>query len=95
MLLSGFPCCSFDSCEASHQQNTNSEVEDEHEDSNLCSPFMNCGSCPGFVISFSTSPAEPEIFSKHPGKHIKTYTSFSEREFIDRLWQPPRCFSSC
>ncbi|WP_372918908.1 hypothetical protein [Salegentibacter sp.] len=95
MLLSGFPCCSIDSCEDSHDQNTNIQTEEEHEDSDLCSPFMSCGSCPGFVISFSASPEESEIFSIDPRKHIKSYTSFSDREFIDRLWQPPRGFSSC
>lgn len=87
-ITSTYPCCIADDCESSKIEKTAEKQEDEK--CGLCSPFISCGTCTGFIPSIDESLSE-EIFqsvafSKVFGLSFKCV----EAEVFNRVWQPPK-----
>ena len=92
MLLSTVPCCDDDNCNDEIKTEQTSDSNNNHDDtghcSSTCSPFLTCGSCSGFVISFFGVELQPsEILIEKNNKPFKQgwITSF----YAD-FWQPPK-----
>lgn len=90
--LSVVPCCSDDNCnDESISENINNYSQDPKEeegDCNACSPFLNCGTCIGFVftnlqIDIDEIPSDEEQF-------VAIYKSRFFDDFFDKIWQPPK-----
>ncbi|PKD20354.1 hypothetical protein APR41_13830 [Salegentibacter salinarum] len=91
LLVSAYPCCMVDDCDSdSEVKIAENEDEQQDDDCGLCSPFISCGSCIGFIPhtnEVATIPDLPLIpFSNLFGITFKSV----EAEYADRVWQPPK-----
>lgn len=95
IFLSSYPCCQdedscselqtfVDSCEGSSQQ------EVPHGNDAPCSPFYNCGRCPGFTITNETLDFV-SLELKPKTLHIP-YVEFLPKEVYFLALKPPRPF---
>ncbi|MFV8839708.1 hypothetical protein [Salinimicrobium soli] len=81
LMLNAVPCCA-DYC-------SDEEPVEKHSGSEgVCSPFLSCGNCTGFVlqeefvelpVDIQPSVSKPEF----PGKYFRS-------EFSENIWQPPK-----
>lgn len=90
--LSVVPCCSDDNCNdeiiTENVNNHSQENPKEEGDCNACSPFLNCGTCIGFVFTnFQIDIYEIPIIED---KFIANYKSQFSDDFFDKIWQPPK-----
>lgn len=89
LLISAYPCCIVDECD-SHSIAEIAENEQEQEECGLCSPFITCGSCIGFIPNTAefVTTLNPQLlpFSNLFGLSFKSV----EAEYADRVWQPPQ-----
>lgn len=89
--LSVAPCCSDDNCDdeiISEYADSHSQDSEEEGSCNACSPFLNCGTCIGFVfvnlqIDIDEIPAVENQF-------VPIYKSQFSDDFFDKIWQPPK-----
>jgi hypothetical protein len=85
------PCCSDDNCdEETITENTNSHSQEPKEegDCNACSPFLNCGTCIGFV--FTNLQIEIAEIPLIEDQFIPLYKPQFSDNFFDKIWQPPK-----
>ncbi len=90
LLLSAELCCSDDIC--------NDEIKTEHADNhsqhhkdsdcNTCSPFFSCGTCTGFVFTWSWVDFQGVAFVED--KLVPVYKSQFATDFFAKIWQPPK-----
>lgn len=91
--LSTVPCCWDDNCndeiKTEHTDN-HSEKEDDHPDSDcsVCSPFLDCGTCSGFVFSKLQFYFKKVHLTK--SKFIAVYEPQFADNFFAKIWQPPK-----
>ena len=83
VFLSTVPCC-WDTCE---EDGTTSHVEKTSGMSEVCSPFLSCGSCAGFVLQedfteFSSFNGPIDCANDQQQASFKADYSF-------KIWQPP------
>ncbi len=91
LLIATYPCCIFDNCENDSIATTAKSEQEQQEESGVCSPFIACGSCNGFVPG-------PQVFhalyllpvKKTPKLSFGTYFNSVETDYTDRQWQPPK-----
>ena len=87
MAASFSSCCSVDDCcdEVQTSQNT-SQGDRESEDN--CSPFINCGTCPGFtqMENVADIPTIQNVKQVHYSKLV----SLTLSNYTASLLQPPR-----
>ena len=89
--LSVVPCCSDSECNdeiITENVENHSQDHNEEDDCNACSPFLNCGTCIGFVftnlqIDIDEIPSDEEQF-------VAIYKSRFFDDFFDKIWQPPK-----
>mgnify|MGYP003116939829 FL=1 len=91
LLISLYPCCIDDDCEPiSVEKIAEHENDQENEECGLCSPFINCGTCTGFIPGgeevVTVSEPQPIVFSNLFGLSFKSV----EAEYAERVWQPPK-----
>ncbi len=95
LLVSAYPCCIDDDCDADSVENiVENEENQQDDDCGLCSPFISCGSCTGFIPGTDEAVTifDPQLiaFSSLFGLAFKSV----EAEYADRLWQPPQVIIS-
>jgi hypothetical protein len=90
--LSVIPCCSDDNCNdeiISEKVNNHSQEDHKEEgDCNACSPFLDCGTCIGFV--FTNLQIDIDEIPSDEGKFIADYKSQFSDDFFGKIWQPPK-----
>ncbi|MBZ9728781.1 hypothetical protein LB467_03705 [Salegentibacter sp. JZCK2] len=91
LVISAYPCCILDGCDSdSIDKIAENENRQQEEECGLCSPFINCGTCTGFVPSIDEAVADykfqPLALSNLFGLAFKSV----EAEYADRVWQPPQ-----
>ncbi len=91
LLVSVYPCCIDNDCDADSVENiAENEENQQDDDCGLCSPFISCGSCTGFIpgtdATVTTFNIQITPFSNLFGITFKSV----EAEFSDRPWQPPQ-----
>lgn len=89
--LSVVPCCSDDHCDdeiIAENTDTHSQEPKEEGDCNACSPFLNCGTCIGFV--FTNLQYDIAEFPLVEDQFITGYKPPFSDDFIDKIWQPPK-----
>ncbi|MDP2069136.1 MAG: hypothetical protein Q8K04_09230 [Lutibacter sp.] len=90
-FLSVVPCCSDENCDDEviiENADNHSQEHNEEKDCNACSPFLNCGTCIGFVFSnlqlnIAEIPAVEAQFTP-------IYKPQFSDDFFDKIWQPPK-----
>lgn len=89
LVLSTAPCCIEDKCnKPAHQISQKQQQGDNDSCAKCCSPFMNCNTCMGFVITyfqFSTI----HLVSQTENKIALCFTTPTS-DFPDSLWHPPQ-----
>jgi hypothetical protein len=84
LVLSGFPCCADDCSEkAVSEQQEAGDPGDE-----LCSPFLNCGTCNAVVLP--EEPSEMPFLEPVSASVTREAVERPAFEFSFRIWQPPR-----
>lgn len=67
-----------------------SDNGEEKDECGLCSPFISCGTCAGFIAEIAEPLTavliQPEALSNLFGLSFKS----AETEYAERLWQPPK-----
>ena len=91
--LSTIPCCLDDNCNdeiQTEQTDNHLEKEEDHRDSDwsICSPFLTCGTCSGFVYSKLNFHFKKVHFNK--SKFIVVYLPQFTDDFFVKIWQPPK-----
>ncbi|PRX48832.1 DUF6660 family protein [Salegentibacter salegens] len=91
LLISANPCCIEDNCESASELKISENEENQKEnDCGLCSPFISCGSCIGFIPNtdevVTVLDPQPVPFTNLFGLTFKSV----EAEYSDRVWQPPQ-----
>ena len=87
ITLSAIPCCENDKCLGGEDfcmsENTAENSDDDCLPFDLCSPFLNCTSCTGFVVSTDLHIDKPlqilqakKLLAKTTDYHLKTVFSF-------------------
>lgn len=82
-----YPCCSEEKCEGEELTSTQASHDNQKEDG-TCSPFINCGNCPGFVQCVRIA-AIPQINEDAQVHHPK-FISIKLSTYQASLLQPPR-----
>jgi sulfatase maturation enzyme AslB (radical SAM superfamily) len=93
LLLSGVPCCAFDSCpddkmDLSAGVEQDSSHKEGDDDCGNCSPFFSCEGCAAAAISYQ--PALFDFFSK---KSLPVYSAYLQVMLPSveyDFWQPPK-----
>lgn len=80
-----------DDCDSSLvEQKLENENDKENDECGLCSPFISCGSCIGFISISEKSLVpfnfQPLALSNLFGLSFKGL----ETEYSERVWQPPK-----
>ncbi len=65
-----------------------SQDHKEKGDCNNCSPFLNCGTCSGFVFTSLQLDIIEIPFQKD--KSVTVYKSRFSNTFFNEFWQPPK-----
>ncbi|MBZ9632465.1 hypothetical protein LB465_16915 [Salegentibacter sp. LM13S] len=91
LLISAYPCCIIDDCDSDTEVKITENDEDQkYDDCGLCSPFISCGSCIGFIPNtdevVTVLNPQPIPISNLFGLAFKSV----EAEYADRFWQPPQ-----
>jgi len=90
-LISAYPCCIDDDCDSvSVEKIAEKQNEKETEDRGLCSPFIGCGSCIGFISNNEKPLTTFQVLSIVSPKIFGLQFKSVETEYIDKLWQPPK-----
>jgi len=91
LLISAYPYCIVDDCDSNFLEQIAENKDDiEGNECGLCSPFIGCGTCIGFI---SSSEETSTVFNFH---YINSSNLFGllfksvEAEYAERLWQPPK-----
>jgi hypothetical protein len=90
-LLLSSPCCAGDDCCNETEAACSDNPADSHhseEPANSCSPFMDCGSCTGFVVIANNPELNPEPAITEDMKIIciQKYLDY----YFPKFWQPPK-----
>lgn len=89
--LSVVPCCSDDNCNdeiITENADNHSQGPKEEGDCNACSPFLNCGTCIGFV--FTNLQIEIYKIPSVDDQFVPIYKSQFSDDFFYKIWQPPK-----
>ena len=91
LLISVYPCCIQDDCDSVAVEKTvEKESDKETEDRGLCSPFINCGSCFGFISNSEKPLTIFKLQSLELSNIFGLRFKSVEAEYSNRLWQPPK-----
>lgn len=85
--LSVVPCCSDDNCDDKITENHSQEPK-EDGDCNACSPFLNCGTCVGFV--FTNLRIDIDEILADEDQFVPVYKPRFPDDFFYNIWQPPK-----
>lgn len=85
--LSVVPCCLNDNCDDEITENHSQEPKEEG-DCNACSPFLNCGTCIGFV--FTNLQIDIDEILADEDQFVPVYKSQFSDDFFYKIWQPPK-----
>lgn len=85
--LSVVPCCSDDNCDDEIIENHSQEPKEEG-DCNACSPFLNCGTCIGFV--FTNLQIDIDEIPAVINQFVPFYKQQFSDDFFYKIWQPPK-----
>lgn len=88
--LSTVPCCSGNDCSDDTNTEHTQDHSHHHDDNNdnTCSPFLNCGTCSGFV--FSKLEIDFEEFYFIMDKSVVVHKSQFIDHYFAKFWQPPK-----
>ena len=90
LLVSAYPCCIGDDCESASEIKISENQDQQNDDCALCSPFISCGSCTGFIPNTDEIVTVPDLhpipFSNLFGLTFKSV----EADYAERVWQPPK-----
>lgn len=91
LLISVFPCCIGEECESTSVEIISENDNNEHSDEcGICSPFISCGTCTGFIAHISESLI-PLVFQPIAISNLFDLSFKSaEAEYAMRVWQPPQ-----
>src|SRR4051812_22860293 len=82
-----YPCCSKDNC-SNDVLTSKSTNQNNHKPQGTCSPFITCGTCPGF-IQMANAVVIP-IVKEEKTIHHSRVNSLTLSAYTDSLLQPPR-----
>jgi hypothetical protein len=88
-VASVVPCCGEEECEPeAPERSSERTTQDECEDSEVCSPFFMCKSCPGpgHSVQRNVVSAVLSSQSKAPALHTPVICPV----FLDGVWHPPK-----
>lgn len=83
-----YPCCDRDSCNTDEPVSENNPKHNNHKSEGTCSPFITCGTCPGFVNEFK--PIEVPFLVKENIVHTIHPASIILSAYNASLLQPPQ-----
>lgn len=90
--LTVIPCCSDDNCnDEIITENVNNHSQEDSRDEgecNVCSPFLTCGTCIGFV--FTNLQLDIYEFFALENQFVAIYKSQFSDDFFGKIWQPPK-----
>lgn len=86
-FLTVAPCCSDDDCNDAIAE-SQSQTPKEEGDCNACSPFLDCGTCNGFV--FTNLRIDIDEFPAIENQFVPVYKSQFPDDFFYKIWQPPK-----
>lgn len=89
--LTMVPCCSDSECNdeiITEYEDSHSQEPKEEGDCDACSPFLDCGTCIGFV--FTNLQIDIDEIPSDEDKLITDYKSQFSDDFFDKIWQPPK-----
>lgn len=83
-------CLTEDNCneEIKTDYANNHSKNPENNDCNTCSPFLNCGTCAGFVFIREFFDFKEVTFVKN--KSVPIYNAQYTSYFFAKIWQPPK-----
>jgi hypothetical protein len=85
------PCCSDDDCNdeiITENADSHSQEPKEEGDCNACSPFLNCGTCIGFV--FTNLQIDIDEILTVEDQFTPVYKPQFSDDFFYKIWQPPK-----
>jgi len=85
------PCCSDDKCDdetITENAYSHSQEPIDEGDCNACSPFLDCGTCIGFV--FSNLQIDIDKFFSDEDQFVPVYKPQFPDDFFYKIWQPPK-----
>lgn len=90
ILLSTVPCCLDNNCnnEIETEYANNSPQDHKEGECTICSPFLTCGTCSGFVINSLRIDISEIPFFKDKSVAVNKF-HFSNK-FFNEIWQPPK-----
>ena len=90
IFLSTVNCCLDDNCtdEIEIEQTDNHSQDHKEGDCKTCSPFLNCGTCSGFIFTSLQIDIIEILFQKD--KSVAVYKSHFSNKFFNKFWQPPK-----
>src|SRR4051812_27609131 len=87
MTATFYPCCGKDDC-CNDNLTAATNNHNNHKSEGNCSPFVTCGTCPGFVVSAKLVQI-PVITEEKPVHHTGAI-SLTLSTYAASLLQPPR-----
>lgn len=91
LFLASAPCCSDDNCNdeiIKEYANSHSQEPKDEGDCNACSPFLDCGTCIGFV--FINLQIDIDEIPAVDNKFVPIYKPQFSDDFFYNIWQPPK-----
>jgi hypothetical protein len=82
-----YPCCSEIDCCTDELTSTNAR-QDQHPSESNCSPFVACGTCPGFTQTATV--VDIPVVQKEKPEHLCKAISLLLSSYMPSLLQPPR-----
>ena len=86
-IASFYPCCDEDQCGADNLISTTTE-QGKKSNEGTCSPFISCGTCPGFT-QLAKAIEVPTIEQVKPVHHSRVQSS-PLPSYTSSLLQPPK-----
>ena len=89
VVLSTTPCFAEDKClEQTFETSNNQHQNDNDCNKSCCSPFFNCNTCTGFVLTNFHFSIEHSV--KEPQRKLGTMPTPPISDFPYSIWHPPQ-----
>jgi hypothetical protein len=91
IVLSTRPCCSDNDCQGkiAAKKERADKSPDKEKECPGCSPFFNCGSCVGFIVSKPFTITLP-VIAENQTKYYSTYQQPYIEMVALSIWLPPK-----
>ncbi|UJH92475.1 hypothetical protein LZ575_08275 [Antarcticibacterium sp. 1MA-6-2] len=86
LFLNSVTCCILDEC--AEETAVENQDHEEKEACENCSPFINCGTCTGFLLVFESSQFSSEVIETN--EEFYKLQDLSNSRYVPAIWQPPQ-----